>query len=222
MAQQGSVNAYYVKAIRALILNGDSIKFTNPQDGDVISRVSGVWKNTPGSGYSAVDSLEFNKLNGRLNWYIGGSVSDYTNVDGRYILLSDSSKYIAKRDSGLTYLTPNQVNSLINDVSPLVIYEIRLPSSTTVSGRISGATSGVDYPSGWVLTVGTTPTDLIVTHGLNRRVASVTVFAITGTEEQQLFNTASYNGIITTDANTLKIQSLATIQKAIKIYISFK
>ena len=61
----------------------------------------------------------------------------------------------------------------------------------------------------------------MVTHGLGRRVVSVTVFAVDGTQETQLFNTAAYNGIATTTTNILKIQSLATIQKVIKIYIIF-
>ena len=88
-----------------------------------------------------------------------------------------------------------------------------MPASTTVAGRISGAT----IPSGW--SISDSGTDLLVDHSTGRRVASVSIFAVNGDEEQQLFNTAAYNGIITTDEDNLKIQSLATINKVIKVYI---
>jgi len=102
------------------------------------------------------------------------------------------------------------------------IIAISLPSASTVAARISGAISGVDYPSGWVLAAGVSPVDLSIAHNLNRRVANVTVVAITGTEEQALFNTAAFNGWKTPNVNSLLVQSLATITKPIKIYILFK
>lgn len=117
--------------------------------------------------------------------------------------------------------TRNAVYDKFNTAMAQIIYTISLPSASSVAARISGATEGVDYETGWALAAGASPIDLVITHGLSRRVAFVSVFAVTGNEEQQLFNTAAYNGIITTDANTLKIQSLATILKTIKIYISF-
>lgn len=95
------------------------------------------------------------------------------------------------------------------------IYEMQLPASLDVAGRVSGAV----LPSGWSLVA--SGVDLIVTHNLSRRVMDVKVWAVTGVEEQQLRNTASDNGLVTTDANTLKIQSLATINKVLKVYISF-
>lgn len=104
------------------------------------------------------------------------------------------------------------------------VFSLTLPSSTTVAGRIN---AGVTYGEGtedWILTPGTSPVDLVIQHNMgSRRVSSVTVFAIDGTYEQQLFNTAAYNGIQGRyEANQwLWIQSLATIQKPIKIYISF-
>ena len=131
----------------------------------------------------------------------------------QYLLIADSNKYV----------TENRFLDTLNNINNMIeqdVFEITLASSTTVAGRISGGATV--YPAGWSLAAGTSPVDLVVTHGLNRRVASVTVFAIDGTSEQQLFNTAAYNGVVTTDANTLKIQSLSTIQKVIKIYIIFK
>jgi len=102
------------------------------------------------------------------------------------------------------------------------VIEISLPYASTVAGRIAAATEGVDYPTGWILSAGVSAVDISIVHGLNRRVANVSVCAVTGTEEQALFNTAAYNGWKTPDANSLLIQSLATIPKQIKIYMIFK
>jgi len=102
------------------------------------------------------------------------------------------------------------------------VIEISLPYASTVAGRIAAATEGVDYPDGWVLSAGVSAVDISIVHGLNRRVAHVSICAVTGTEEQALFNTAAYNGWKTPDSNSLLIQSLATIPKQIKIYMIFK
>ena len=164
------------------------------------------------------DSIPFNPLTGDLQAYFGGSNIYTTSIDGRYLKYADSALYV----------TITQLNDSLNYLDSVImenqyhVFEIRLPSSTTVAGRIAGATAGVDYPADWSLAAGVSVVDLVVTHNLGRRVASVSIFAIDGTSEQQLFNTAAFNGIITPDSKTLRIQSLATIQKAIKIYIIFK
>lgn len=101
-------------------------------------------------------------------------------------------------------------------------YLISLPSAGTVADRIAGAVEGVDYPDGWVLAQGSTAVDIDIQHSLGQRAIQVSVFAVDGTQEQLLMNTAAYNGIITPDADNLRIQSLATIQKRIQIYIIFK
>lgn len=125
----------------------------------------------------------------------------------------------------------NEIKSVVNDFidayesgsSAQTVFSVRLPSASTVAGRIALAVEGTDYPTGWVLTAGASVVDINIAHGLGRRVANVTVFTeTTGTIEQQLFNTAAYNGIQTLDVNNLLVQSLATIQKAIVIYIVFK
>lgn len=99
------------------------------------------------------------------------------------------------------------------------VTSIYLPSGASVAARIAGATEGVDYPAGWELNVGTSSVDLVITHNQSRRVADVTIWAVDGNQEQKLLNTASNNGLVTPDTNSLKIQSLATIAKPIKIYI---
>jgi len=163
--------------------------------GDLYMRLSGdfgaTWSDGiylaySASGASGWTSAVWDDTTGNLEFY-KDAVLDYTvNLDGRYAL-----------------------------ELPQTLFEMTLPASTTVAGRISGAT----LPLGW--SIAASGTDLIVTHGEARRVAQVSIFAVTGTEEQQLFNTAAYNGIITTDEDTLKIQSLATINKVIKVYMIF-
>lgn len=125
-----------------------------------------------------------------------------------------------KVTQGDTLLTLEQYRILANGFSKS-IYSITLPYSTTVAGRIALAVSGVDYPSGWILTAD--GLNLVVTHNLNRWTSNVTVFAkTTGTERQQLFNTAAYNGITCLSDDAVKIFSLATISKDIVIYLNFE
>jgi hypothetical protein len=106
--------------------------------------------------------------------------------------------------------------SQISDIETIQqVFEMTLPAATSVAGRVSGAT----LPSGWSLLA--SGVDLIVTHSLGRRVMDCKIWAVTGSEEQQLRDINSDNGLVTTDANTLKILSLATVNKVLKVYISF-
>lgn len=205
-----SKKGYIVEATEKIILQGEDVVLDSPTDGQFIKRIAGVWKNGEGGeGSAAVESLIWDPETGQLKWVIGGSVSGNQVLDGRYPVIG-----------GGGYYTQSEVNNLLVG-SQTVVFKVSLPNGSTVSNRISGTIEGVDYPTGWVLTAGASPIDLNIAHGLGRRIASVTIFAVTGTQEQQLFGTSAYNGIITEDSNTLRIQSLATIAKAIKIYIVF-
>ena len=125
------------------------------------------------------------------------------NVDGdRHFLMSEIE------------ITSSQITDLSSEI-PIPIQEMTLPAATDVAGRISGAT----LPAGW--SIAASGTDLVVTHNLSRRVKDVKIWVVTGTEEQQLRNIASDNGLVTPDANTLKIVSLGTINKVLKVYIEF-
>lgn len=196
-------------------LNGDEIYFTSPSNGQFIQRVNGKWVNSSVST-TGWDSIVFNANDGLLRAYSGAVVDYSTSIDNRYVKISDSTDYVTVN----RFL--DSLNNIENMIEPKT-FEISLPSSTTVAGRIAGALS---VPDGWILTAGASPVDLIIQHdkGLTERVVNVTVWAVDGTYEQQLFNTAAYNGIKGRyEANQyLWIQSLATIQKPIKIYITFK
>ena len=204
-----------------LILNGDSIKITSPQNGHILQRVGGKWINTS-SPESVFDSLAWNETTGDLVAWKDGTPFSTVNLDGRYIVYT--TPILLEADSVSKYISPYQFDTTINNITSMreSIFAIRLPSSTTVANRIAGAVEGTDYPAGWTLTEADFAVDLKITHNLGQRVASVTVFAVTGTQERQLFNNVAYSGIYTSDENTLVIESLATIQRTIVIYIVFK
>jgi hypothetical protein len=145
----------------------------------------------------------------------GDTVSSFVETQG-WDSLTFSSNYLYWWYNG------SKLDSTQLTIPSTMIYKISLPTSTTVAGRCSAAVEGTDYPTGWTVEAGTSAVDLKVTHGLGRRVASVTIFSVTGTQERQLFNNAAYSGIYTDTANELVIESLATVQKEISIYITFE
>jgi hypothetical protein len=102
------------------------------------------------------------------------------------------------------------------------VYSITLPSASTVADRCSGAVSGMDYPTGWTIGAYSGNThDLQITHNLNRRIVSVTVYSTSGSGDRLLINTAAYSGILAPDKNTLRIEGLATVLTPIVINIVF-
>lgn len=216
---QRIVDANKVIVRDSMNLNGDWINVSGGLNGDLLQRVSGRWIS---STLSLVgwDSLTFTPSTGSLNWWLGGSIVDLYSLDGRYLLLGDTTRYVNYRDSLITFMTPSQTADSLNLIranmtTNQTVFEITLPAATNTGDRIAGAT----LPAGW--SIAASGVDLIITHSMTRRVASVTVFMVTGTAEQQLFNTAAYNGIISTTSEIVKIQSLGTINKVLKIYIIF-
>lgn len=122
--------------------------------------------------------------------------------------------------NGDTLLTLEEYRILSNGAMKNV-YSITLPGASNVAGRIALAVEGVDYPVGWVLAAD--GLNLSVTHNLGRWVTDVKVFAkTTGTQRQQLRDTAAENGLTALSSNELKVYSLATISKDIVIYLTFE
>lgn len=110
-----------------------------------------------------------------------------------------------------------ELNEKISDNKNTI--SLLLPAYSTVGDRINNSIEGINYPVGWSLVVGVSAVDLVITHNQNRRVADVTIWAVDGDQEQKLLNTASNNGLITPNLNSVRILSLATVVKPIKIYI---
>jgi hypothetical protein len=120
-----------------------------------------------------------------------------------------------------TVLSPLGINSTILANTMKTVYTITLPSNSTVAGRCAGAVEGTDYPTGWTIEAGTNTADLKVTHGLQRRVAYVSVWSVDGVSERQLFGNAAYSGILAETNEILIIESLATVTSDIVIEIVF-
>lgn len=158
-----------------------------------------------GEVYTNAVAMQFS-ADGSESWH-----NDFASGTDNYFRIS--------RDMATTWGNAVEIGGGGDSESTQNVYEISLPSATTVAGRIAGAVSGTDYPAGWVLT--DSGVDLDVTHNEDRRVMLVTVFEVNSSQEQQLYDTAAHNGIVTANANVLRIQSLATVLKAIKIYILF-
>lgn len=100
------------------------------------------------------------------------------------------------------------------------VFSINLPAASSIYDRIQGATS--EDMNGWTLTEISGTKHININHGLGRRVASVTVCSVDGTEERRLIpgNTA-YMNWYTTDENNLVIETLCQAPIQIVIYIVF-
>jgi hypothetical protein len=95
------------------------------------------------------------------------------------------------------------------------IYALSFIASNSVAGRLVGYTP----PAGWTVTAGASPQDMLITHGLGRRVAQATVFEVTGTEELKAEGFNAYTGIKSPDANSVLIMGLTNKSVALKIYL---
>lgn len=76
-----------MQILRFLKFMGEPIKFTAPADGQILKRVSGIWRNSDPISLS-YDSLRFYKSNGMLKLWKDGSVALSDTLDGRYALIS--------------------------------------------------------------------------------------------------------------------------------------
>jgi hypothetical protein len=101
------------------------------------------------------------------------------------------------------------------------IQAITLPNASTVAARCSGAVEGTDYPTGWTIGTATYDEDLLITHTLDKKVSSVTIWTNEGENDRLLISPANYTGLIMPLSNTLVIEGLAQTSKPIIIYITF-
>jgi len=124
------------------------------------------------------------------------------------------------------YFTATDVEAALKELFeaipdiPKNTFSIELPTSTTVQGRINGATEGTDYPTGWVLAASDT-VDLQIVHNLDRKIANVTIWEQTVDGYRQKYGNAAFSGILEIDTDTLKIEALATVESPIRIQLTF-
>ena len=60
------------------------------------------------------------------------------------------------------------------------VIPMSLPGYASVAVRCSNAAEGVDYPTGWTISAGSSEYDLRITHGLNRNFVEAKVWEING------------------------------------------
>ena len=119
-------------------------------------------------------------------------------------------------------LPEGAINKYASSAETQTVVTITLPSASTVSGRISAATEGTDYPTGWVLA--DDGIDIYITHSMDRRIAAVNVFSNSLGIERLLLGNAAYSGLFmpyTTTYDEVVIEALATIETDITIQLIF-
>lgn len=128
------------------------------------------------------------------------------------ITVGDLSNFVEKQ-TGYRLASEQELSAIRQ-----YVYTIVLPAAATVAGRLIAV---IEKPVDWTLAAGSNPADLKITHNLDRRIASVTIFSVDGTSERQLFGNAAYSGILATTQDELIIEALATIETEIVIQLIF-
>jgi hypothetical protein len=165
---------------------------------------------------------------------------NYTTGDAQNVMdtvdafIQDNTGITWAYDDALNTLTPtinlgaftadNLPAGITNKYYIQPVYTFTLPAASTVASRCAGTIIRGSGTSAWTIAVDTNPIDLLITHGLNRNVVAVSVFAITTEGNRLLLNNAAYSGIISPIAdpqNTIRIESLATIELPIIINVTF-
>ena len=116
----------------------------------------------------------------------------------------------------------NQYQTMAGEANLARTFSLTLPNSGTVQGRCDGAVEGTDYPTGWTIGAWSgNNRDLEITHNLNRRIVSVSVYSTGVSGDRVLINTAAYSGILAPDKNILRIEGLATVTTPIVVNLVF-
>lgn len=113
------------------------------------------------------------------------------------------------------------IYALIESLSPP--YKIVLPSADTVAGRLVGLTEGVNYPSGWVLTAGSSEYDLKIFHNLNRNFVKPEVWEVNGDGSERGLPdySAGYTGKLQISKNEIVIEGLTQDELPLRIELIF-
>lgn len=189
-----------------------------------IATASFVGRKTVGAGVPEVLSVDDVKT---LLGISALNLSLYVAKANGYSLVLDSEIakiHAAGSDDQDLAVLQNEITALQNALALISsdsvknVFDIVLPASDVVAIRCLTPTV---LPEGWTVAAGTTPTDLVITHGLGRRIASVTVFSVDGVIESQLPYNGAYAGIVANTTSILTIQGLATIVTPIVIHLIF-
>jgi hypothetical protein len=162
--------------------------------------------------------------NGSTGWHYPFTTGDgYIRYSANFGTSYSPAFYIGLTTGELSNFVEKEAGKrLITDAEAAAIkqyvYTIILPAAATVAGRLIGT---LEHPSGWVLEVDTNPADLKIIHGLERGIASVTVFSGGVSGDRLLLGNAAYSGIFAESQDVLRIEALATIETDIIIQLVF-
>lgn len=103
------------------------------------------------------------------------------------------------------------------------IIPIKLPAYASVALRCSNAVEGVDYPSGWVLTAGSSEYDLKIFHNLNRNFVKPEVWEVNGDGSERGLPdySAGYTGKLQISKNEIVIEGLTQDELPLRIELIF-
>lgn len=223
-------------------LPNDPNKF---QDGTGVWRIPSTFTGADGRSVA----LRVNGVNLEWQWTTGPDLT-WKNL-GKVIYADGASAYVYiahasdNAGTGFTLVDDPALNyiSIITTTSPIAsptfanfpvwhyigpkfgefgLYTITLPVGPSVANRIAGAVSGVDYPTGWSLSVyGGNPNDLVITHNLSKRTASCTLFTVSGGVETQKVGTAAYTDLVGESLNQTRIAGLSQYPAPLVLHLMF-
>ena len=243
------VQSQIIEALTKLILNGEEIRLTGTiTDGQVLMRVldgdTHYWTNrTPEfpEGPDITDKADKSTtLTGTSPIQIDGGTSGDLSANRTISILAateEAAGSLSAEDKVKLNNVPDNtvqefedINSAINVLAtsintlrpPIRIHLKSGGSTGDVGTRISGLVAGVDYPTGWVLTVGSTPTSLTVTHNLGAELSGISVWSIDqiSGKRQEMKGDLGYVALYSAlDMNSFEIDSLAGVPRELYIYI---
>lgn len=102
------------------------------------------------------------------------------------------------------------------------VYNITLPASNSVAGRLAGVIAYGTGTSAFVLSAQNV-IDLKITHNLGRKIASVEIHSVEDDGVRQLISFKNaYSGILANiDKNSFVIESISTRNKSLELYLTF-
>lgn len=103
------------------------------------------------------------------------------------------------------------------------VIPISLPGYASVAVRCSNAAGGVDYPTGWTISAGSSEYDLRITHGLNRNFVEAKVWEVNGDLSERLLPpfSAAYTGLLQGSKNEVIIEGLTQDELPLRIELMF-
>ena len=214
------INGYNVSAKNILktfgsfFIKSEEIKLDNitPADGQIIKRQSGVWVNVADPALTPYTSFVLNPTTKKLETYKGTILTENLDFPALFVTDTDLTTILAG------YATTSSLNN---------VWKLHLNSGGTtgdVTMRIAGLVEGTDYPTDWALSVGSTPTSLIVTHNLARDLSAIIVWSkdVINGKRQEMKGDLGYVGLYSAaDLNSFEIDSLAGIARELYIYPIF-